>query len=168
MGKPGSGRYTTYVPARPTPELQTKFERLKKIFPGGLEDLYEGKTSNADAGGAVSARAVAELNKGKGDPDMFGTGVSMNFGEAPQTQDVAWEDPGDPANPYVPDLTSPGPGKTDGTDKDSDPQIKPEDIKPNFDSKNPTVNTASPSSTAPRLGSFSLGEDLEKGKSSQK
>jgi hypothetical protein len=168
MGTPGSGRYTTFVPSNATAEQQKKIARLKKNFPGGLEDLYEGKSSNIDAAKAASDRAVAELNKGKGDPDMFGTGVSMNFGEAPQTQDVVWKDPGDPANPYVPDLTSPGPGKTDGTDKDSDPEIKPEDVKPNFDSKNPTVNTTSPSATAPRLGSFSLGQDLEKGKSSQK
>jgi len=180
MGKPGSGRYTTYVP--PTSD---KVSRLKKLFPvinsvnNASEPLYNAAATNSAAAEAARELALSQLNKGLGDPDMFPAqagqpGVPMNFSGAPDTTKVTWDksaDPsaqvqaGRPANPYFPDLTSPGPGKTDGTDKDSDPEIEPADIKPKF--TYPTVNTTSPSATASKLGSFSLGEDLQKGKSSQ-
>jgi hypothetical protein len=160
MGKPGSGRYTTYVPVK-----SDKTDRLQKLFSNGLANLYNGKDSNDQA--AVEAVNIAKsVLTGKGDQDMFGNGVSLSFGEAPDTTVVAWKNPGDPANPYVPDLSSPGPGKTEGVDKDADPKLSPEDIKPNFNSKNPSVNATAPAATAPRLGSISLGEELQKGKSS--
>jgi hypothetical protein len=160
MGKPGSGRYTTYLPVK-----SLKTDRLGKLFKGGLSGLYNGTETNSGAAEAAVAVAKSVLN-GKGDQDLFGNGVSLTFGEAPNTTEVKWSKAGDPANPYVADLSSPGPGKTDGVDKDADPGLKPEDIKPTFDSKNPTVNTTSPSATAPRLGSISLGENLQGGKSS--
>jgi hypothetical protein len=160
MGTPGSGRYTTYLPVK-----TAKFERLSKLFKGGLGGLYDGKETNAGAAEAAVAVAKSVLN-GKGDQDLFGNGVSLSFGEAPNTTEVKWSKAGDPANPYVADLSSPGPGKTDGVDKGEDPGFTPEDIKPTFDSKNPTINTTSPSATAPRLGSISLGENLQGGKSS--
>jgi len=160
MGTPGSGRYTTYLPVN-----SEKTERLSKLFKGGSNELYGGAKSNTDA--AAAAVAVAKSNrKGVGDPDMFGAGVSLVYAEAPDTSEVGWKNPGDPANPYVPDLTSPGPGKTDGVQKDANPNIDTIDVKPNFDPANPSINTASPTATAPRLGSVSLGENLEKGKSS--
>ena len=160
MGKPGSGRYTTYVPT-----ITAKTTYLQKLFKGGLAGLYDGQTSNIAAAAAASANAV-KLIDGKGDPDLFGAGVAFGYGDAPKTSDVKWANPGDPANPYVPDLSSPGPGKTDGVEKDVNPQIKTTDIKPNFDPGNPTVNTTSPSSTSPRLGTLSVGEELQLGKSS--
>jgi hypothetical protein len=165
MGTPGSGRYTTYLPVK-----SSKTERLLKLFKNGLSALYNGKESNADA--AAEAVAVAKkVLDGKGDQDVFGSGVDLTYGanspEIPNdTTAVKWQAAGDPANPYVPDITSPGPGKTDGSDKDVDPTISPEDIKPNFDSKNPSVNTTSPSATSKRLGTLSLGENLQGGKSS--
>jgi hypothetical protein len=48
----------------------------------------------------------------------------------------------------------------------ADPKIETTDIKPNFDPANPTVNTTSPDTTAPRLGTMSFGENLTPGKSS--
>ncbi len=160
MGTPGSGRYTTYLPVN-----SEKTERLSKLFKGGLQDLYDGAKSNTDAA-AAAVKVSNTVRDGKGDQDIFGNGVSLSYGEAPDTKEVKWSTPGDPANPYVPDLSSPGPGRTDGVQKDSDPQIDIVDVKLNFDPANPGANAASPASTAPRLGSTSLGENLEKGKSS--
>lgn len=161
MGRPGSGRYTTYIPTN-----NQKRVFLNRLFKGGMSALYDGATSNADAATAAANRFIGEFKKGVGDVDLFGNGVDMSYSEAPDTTEVKWKNPGDPANPYIPDLSSPGPGKTDGTDKDVDPQIQTTDIKPKFDPSNPTVNTTSPSATSPRLGTFSLGENLEGGKSS--
>lgn len=171
MGTPGSGRYTTYLPVK-----SVKTDRLSKLFKGGLGGLYDGKEGNSEAAAAAVSNAKNVLD-GKGDQDIFGTGVDLGFGAAPNTADVKWDstkisfngaptNSGGPANPYVPDISSPGPGKTEGVDKDSDPKLTPEDIKPNFDSKNPSVNTTSPSATATRLGTISLGENLQGGKSS--
>ena len=161
MGTPGSGRYTTYLPPT-TP----KRVYLNKLFKGGMSALYEGATTNAAAAAEAVQRAVTELNKGQGDVDLFGNGISIKFEGAPDTTEVKWNVAGDPANPYVPDLSSPGPGRTDGVDKDVNPDIKPTDIKFKFDPSNPTVNTTSPSATAERLGTLSLGENLQGGKSS--
>ena len=160
MGTPGSGRYTAYVPVN-----SSRVQRLLKLFKGGLSDLYDGAKSNAEAAVAAVKTAKAVLD-GKGDQDMFGNGVSLQYSDSPNTTDVQWSRPGDPANPYVPDLSSPGPGRTEGVDKDADPGLTPEDIKPSFDSKNPSVNATSPSSTSARLGTLSLGENLQGGKSS--
>lgn len=160
MGKPGSGRYTTYLPVK-----SSKTDRLLKLFKNGLKSLYGGQESNASA--AEEAVKVAKsVIDGSGDKDMFGTGVDLGYGKKPDTTTVEWSKAGDPANPYVPDLTSPGPGKTEGSDKDVDPNLTATDIKPNFDPKNPSVNTTSPSATSVRLGTTSLGEELQLGKSS--
>jgi len=164
MGIPGSGRYTTYLPVK-----TAKFERLSKLFKGGLGGLYNGKEDNSEA--AVEAVAIAKsVLTGKGDQDLFGNGIDLtygtNSGATPDTAEVKWISAGDPASPYFADLTSPGPGKTEGSDKDADPKIMSTDIKPNFDPMNPSVNTTSPAATSPRLGSISLGESLQLGKSS--
>jgi hypothetical protein len=163
MGTPGSGRYTTYVPVK-----NDKTTLLSKLFKGGLSSLYSGKEKNTEAAAAARDLAISVLD-GKGDPDMFGAGVNLVFNakDNADTTTVKWSAAGDPANPYVPDITSPGPGKTDPKEKDQDPGIAATDIKPSFDTKNPTPNTASPASTSTRLGTFSLGENLEYGKSSK-
>jgi len=163
MGTPGSGRYTTYIPVK-----SSRNDRLSKLFKNS-GDIYSDAESNAKAAeAAVATRNTAVT--GKGDVDLFGNGVDLTYGVAtetvPNTTEVAWTKAGDPANPYVPDLSSPGPGRTDGTEKDVDPGLMTTDIKPNFDPNNPSVNTTSPSATAPRLGTTSLGENLQPGKSS--
>jgi len=163
MGKPGSGRYTTYVPIK----TDNKVSLLTRLFKGGLSALYGDNDSNDKAAEAAVATAKSVLD-GKGDPDIFGKGVSLQYGDSPNTLDVKWGKAGDPANPYVPDLTSPGPGKTEPSDKNANPGINATDIKPSFDPAKTSVNTTSPSATAPRLGSTSLGDDLEMGKSSVK
>ena len=164
MGTPGSGRYTIYLPTK-----TDKTDRLSKLFKGGFDGLYNGKENNSDAAKEAVIIAKSFLN-GKGDKEMFGNGVDLSYGvtggTTPDTTTVNWTKAGDPANAYFADLTSPGPGKTEGVEKDADPKILPSDIKPGFDSGNPSPNTASPSATSPRIGSISLGENLQVGKSS--
>jgi len=162
MGTPGSGRYTTYVPVK-----SDKNNRLSKLFnkASTAGDIYNSAENNSKAADVAVATAKSVFT-GEGDKDMFGKGVSLSYGEAPDTVEVKWNKAGDPANPYAPDLSSPGPGKTDGVDKDVDPELKSTDIKPNFDPKNPSTNAVSPAATSPRLGTMSLGENLQGGKSS--
>jgi len=160
MGTPGSGRYTKYIPVK-----SDRNKLLYKLFKFGATNIY-GSDNNADAAVNTSKLALELFNEGIGDADMFPGGVKFGYGEAPDTTVVGWKNPGDPSNPYVPDITSPGPGKTEGRDKDSDPALKTTDLKPNFDPKNPTVNTTSPDTTSPRLGTMSFGENLTPGKSS--
>jgi len=47
--------------------------------------------------------------------------VQFGFVNAPDVSKVVWKNPGDPMNPYMPDITSPGPGLTEGTDKNTAP-----------------------------------------------
>ena len=86
-----------------------------------------------------------------GDLAMFPTGVDLDFKGSPNLDDVKWTNAGDPANPYTPDISSPGPGKTAGTDKADDPGITPADIHPNYVPGAPGTGTKSPSATTPKV-----------------
>lgn len=166
MGTPGSGRYTTYIPVK-----NNRNDRLAKLFnkASSAGDLYAGAENNSKAAEAAVGIAKSVLN-GSGDRDMFGDGIDLSYGSesgtVPDTTEVKWKTAGDPANPYVPDISSPGPGKTEGIDKDADPKIDSIDVKPNFNPKSPTVGATSPAATSKRLGTISLGENLQGGKSS--
>jgi hypothetical protein len=70
---------------------------------------------------------------------MFPKGVNLAFQGAedvdiqPSVGTVKWEKAGDPANPYVPDVRSPGASGNDSVNlapQDSDPSITPGMIKP--------------------------------------
>jgi len=158
------GRYTTYVGA-----ANAAHTLLAKLFGGPGRDPF---TSNGapikeqDAQVMVQAWATADPNaqgqsglqpsKGiqQGDPNMFPNGVDMTFAGSllqapnapPDVSTVKWTNPGDPANPYIPDITSPGPGLTGGTDKTVDPQISISDIEQPFSA--PTDGSASTSGFA--------------------
>lgn len=166
MGTPGSGRYTTYIPVK-----NEKSDRLAKLFNknSSAGNIYAGAEDNSKAAAAAVEIAKSVLN-GSGDRDMFGNGVDLSYGtesgSVPDTAEVKWTAAGDPANPYVPDLSSPGPGKTEGVDKDVDPKLESTDIKPNFNPKAPSAGATSPAATSKRLGTISLGENLQGGKSS--
>lgn len=191
MSGPGKGRYTTYVPA-----ASDRNAMLSKLFNGKASDgkalgvIYGGdkgyQTDNHEA--AAKAVAVATGDKGlipssgiqKGDSDMFPNNVDLKFGGAPDLKSVEWKtatstfggapsNAGGPANPYVPDLTSPGPGGTSGVDKKEDPGITAAAVKPNYtpgSGTGATMGTVSPSSTSSVIGSSPIGADLTKGKSS--
>lgn len=185
MSGPGSGRYTTYVPA-----ASPKNEMLSKLFnaksPNG--DFY-GKSYQTDVAAAAAAVVATATDKDKGllpsdgtqagDINMFPNGVRLNFADAPNLADVKWDstkfspsgvvtNSGGPANSYAPDISSPGVGKTLGIDKDADPKISVSDLKPNYVPGAPGTGTVSPSSTSPTIGTSTLnaGKRLVMGKSS--
>lgn len=144
------GRYTTYVGGAAT----EAHKLLSKLFPAGPfatavtqgDELAAQAIVKAAATAKVDSQGVSGLQPSDGiqagDKGMFPTGVDLTFGTAPDVSAVKWTKAGDPANPYAPDITSPGPGKTEGLDKSVDPQISADDINPNpsiADTKNPSV-----------------------------
>lgn len=175
MSGPGSGRYTAYVPA-----ASPRNEMLSKLFNAKSEkgDIY-GKAYQTDltAAAAEVIKKATDNEKGlvpadgtqAGDINMFPEGVKINFSGAPDIpKEVKWKRPGDAANAYVPDLSSPGAGKTLGIEKEVDPKIEVNDIKPNYVPGAPDTGTVSPALTSPALGSppLSIGKKLIMGKSS--
>src|SRR5690349_5635370 len=122
----GTGKYTVYAPP-----ANDKNNLLNKLFRSSnpseqppTQDMV-GKESGARA--AILAIATAPVVNGvggiqpsngvqAGDPGMFPQGVSLDFSgklasiQPPDTaegKDVTWQRPGDPANSYVPDISSP-------------------------------------------------------------
>jgi len=162
MAGPGTGRYTTYIPIDKNSGTVDRYITRKKLFndKSASGGIYTGNTVTAVADQLVKDSIVAFSQI---DVNTFPDGVTKDFSGAPDVTTVKWSQSGDPANPYVPDLSSPGAGKTSGTDKDADPKISTTDVKPNFVSD---AGTTSPSSTATTIGSFPIGKDLKKGKSS--
>ena len=201
MTAPGRGRYTTYVQPAPNPRNTLLWRLFNQKAPNDAGVFYGGQdpSNNTAAADAVVARATANVVNGvgglfpadgkqSGDSSMFPNGVNLSFqGTAeiptPNLADVSWDSAksniygqtptksGSPANPYVPDLSSPGPGRTSGTDKDVDPGILQTDIKPNYTPGAPGTGTVSPSETSDDLGkapifSSTAANTLVKGRSS--
>lgn len=134
------GKYTTYVGGTPT----AAHTLLSTLYPAGP---FAPMLSNGDEKAAQAVViAIASSDPGDdpngggiqpahgiqaGDLGMFPTGVDLTFegrtltppNSPPDVASVKWVNPGDPANGYVPDITSPtaGPGHTEGTDKTGDP-----------------------------------------------
>lgn len=139
------GKYTQYVGGVAT----AAHKLLSTLFPDGPygdntpgTPLAKGDETAAQA----LIIAVATSNPGPdpnggglqpssgmqaGNLQIFPAGVDLSFaGKAlsapngpPDPSTVAWKNPGDPANGYIPDITSPtaGPGHTLGKDKTGDP-----------------------------------------------
>lgn len=134
------GKYTTYVGGAAT----AAHTLLSTLFPNAP---FASQLANGDEVKAQAAViAVATSNPGAdpnggglqpvggiqaGDLGMFPVGVDLTFAGSlvsapnspPDVASVKWTNPGDPANGYMPDVTSPtaGPGHTLGTDKTGDP-----------------------------------------------
>lgn len=186
MSAPGKGRYTTYVPAATTTSAGSRYSLLWKLFNQRANTLISGiasfygessnpQTENNKAAEAAVKRArnnqtglLPESGVQSGDLGMFPSGVDLSYGKAPNIADVAWTNPGDPANPYIPDVTSPGPGapgtvRTDGIDKNVNPDISAADVKPNYRPGAEGSGTRSPNE---ERSNITLGETLTPGKSS--
>jgi len=189
MSGPGKGRYTTYVPI-----ASTRNSLLWKLFNGNAANesgvfYKDNNPSNNDvAASAVVARATAKVENGvgglipasglqAGDAQMFPSGVDLSYGNSPDISTVGWVNPGDPANAYVPDVSSPGAGpagapgqigqlRADPLDKNVNPKIDVADLKPNYMPGAPGTGTKSPSETSSNIGSGPIGKDLSMGKSS--
>jgi hypothetical protein len=146
-----SGRYTSYVPTDNKSKDRRIF--LERLFKGDAitEPPFKGITDASAA--AVKAGEYFNILRGQGqgftgaidglvakdgiiDTGVYGANVGkvdltyqnraidpVKGPEARNIETVKWSKAGDPANPYLPDISSPGPGLTDGVDKKSDPQI---------------------------------------------
>lgn len=183
MSGPGKGRYTTYVPvSNDRNKLLWKLFNGKAGTRGQIYGTEEQSSDNSKAASVVLARATAPVNAEGvggllpsngvqvGDPAIFsanGGKVNLNFSGAPDTTKVSWKNPGDPANAYVPDITSPGPGapgevRTEGVQKDVNPKLDIDDIKDKFVAG---AGTRSPTETSTNVGLGPLGKDLTQGSS---
>ena len=149
---PGQGKYTTYVPVNRRTLLEKLFKGDDKIAPPfyGMTQEEALKAANEFGDNILKAGAT----DGYVDTVTYGPGtgkVDLTYqnrvvdATALEVENVKWTKPGDPANPYVPDISSPGPGKTDGVDKEVDPKITITDVKPNYVK---SANTASPTDEA--------------------
>lgn len=148
----GQGKYTVYAPPS-----SAKNNLLNKLFYSNdsvkkpiVQDLV-GKEDDARLAVLAIAKPALQPAVQAGDLGHFPTGVRLDFSDAPDLSSVKWTLPGDPANPYAPDITSPGPGKTDGVDKSVDPQISTTDLKPNYVPAAPGTGTKSPAGVVAKL-----------------
>lgn len=145
----GSGKYTQYAaPASAKNDLLNKlFKSNDPVNFPPAQDLV-GKENDARLATLAIGQAYLTPAHTAGDLGFWPTGVDLSFASAPNTADVKWVNPGDPANPYVPDISSPGPGKTLGIEKSVDPDIKISDLKPNYVPAAPDTGTKAPSDTS--------------------
>jgi len=149
---PGSGKYGRYAPNKTDPKytlLAKCFSNTPYVKDGAVLDENTYAQQVIDIATAPFSSGNPGLLPSDGisgaDPDLFANGqVATGYGNAPNIGDVKWTEPGGPANSYVPDVTSPGPGKTEGIDKNKDPQIGYNDIKPAYAGPGTTEGTALP------------------------
>jgi hypothetical protein len=153
----GEGKYTKYAPV-----ANAKNILLNKLFRDPdpatapvVQDLV-GKEDDVRQRTLAIARANLTPPHQVGDLSLFPAGVDLNFVGGPQLTDVQWTRPGDPANPYTPDMSSPGPGKTDGVDKSVDPGVSAKEVKPNYIPAGPKTGTKSPSVTSAKIYAAAL------------
>lgn len=148
----GQGKYTVYAP--PASDKNTLLNKLfhssDPIEKSPVQDLV-GQENDARTQTVAAGVTYLQPAHTAGDPGHFPSGVDLNFAGAPDVTTVGWVNAGDPANPYVPDISSPGPGLTDGTDKTTDPQLTTTDLKPNYVPGAPGTGTKSPTATNAKL-----------------
>jgi hypothetical protein len=155
---PGQGKYTTYYDHV---QESDKKQLLETVFDKGpfAQDLYNQADVIKAANKFLSANGESESGTPflqKGDPGLFPNGVMLNFSGIPgsdQDADIStveWKKAGDPANPYVADIRSPGPADgvvlsnndtdnvmvnvdaSSGDPRQTNPNITPEMIKPTY------------------------------------
>ena len=153
----GTGKYTVYAP--PASDKNTLLNKLFRsddaTLKSPVQDLVGKETDAREMVVSLAKTSLTPAHQA-GDLGHFPSGVDLNFAGAPNLNDVQWSNPGDPANSFAPDITSPGPGKTTGTDKDSDPEIKVVDLKPTYVPGAPDTGTKSPSTTNAKVVAANL------------
>lgn len=188
MAGNGTGGYTTYLPLN-----SNKKEYLRKLFAPkdasstrsyfNKDNLTEAELRDPKGEFLTTANTYLSPNgKQDGDSDFFPGGVYLNFqsDDAPDfSKPFEWKQAGDPANWFYPDLRAPGANATNESDVNvnfvplnSNPEIKIEDLKPNYI---PGVfgtdvdgggSTVSPKQTAEKIvDNNDLGKALIKGQS---
>ncbi len=151
------GKYTTYVGGVAT----DAHKLISKLFPAGpfAKEVTAGDEKAAQQ--MVIATATAPVVNGvgglkpsdgvqAGDLGMFPAGVQLGWGDSPDVTSVKWTSPGGPGDPYIPDITSPGPGKTDGLDKAQDPGVTSNDV-PRTDTDPSGQNLRNPAKDGPSI-----------------
>jgi len=158
----GQGKYTNYAP-----ESNAKNILLSKLFPASPTSAFVGKEVDyrtaVVSSGNTNLKPVSQV----GD-SYFGREVNLDFADAPDIlagAEGAWKQAGDPANSFSPDLSSPGPGKTDGVDKSRDPEIAASDIKPSYVPGGPNTGTKSPAAYAKKVAAQVIGIEGKMGSS---
>lgn len=159
----GQGKYTVYAP-----EAGEKNNLLGKLFSNSPFSKFVGKEEDYRNIVVGTGNTYLVPVDQKGD-SYFGPSVNLDYSGAPDTfagAKGAWAKAGDPANSYAPDISSPGPGKTDGVDKSTDPQLGANDIKPTYVPAGPNTGTRSPAEQAKKIAASMLGVAGKMGSSS--
>lgn len=158
----GQGKYTVYAP-----ESNSKNNLLARLFPASPTSNFVGK--EVDYRQIVVNEGNTRLKNGLQSGDSyFGPGVDMDYTGSPDIlagAENAWAKSGDPANSFTPDLSSPGPGKTDGVDKNVNPEIKSTDVKPTYVAGGPNTGTKNPAEYAKKVAAQVLGVSGKMGSS---
>lgn len=167
----GTGKYTQYAPAASDKNtLLNKLYRSKdSVLSPPVQDLV-GKEEDARLLLVSIANQYLTPSQQAGDPNYFSTGVNLDYADAPDLTLVSHgsanspsgDSSGGPATPYFPDITSPGPGKTEGSDKADDPGITVSDIKPTYVAGGPKTGTRNPVLKARAIAAQVLGVNPEK------
>lgn len=158
----GQGKYTIYAP-----ESNAKNILLSKLFPQSPTSNYVGQEISYRDFVITTGNQKLIPSSQVGD-SYFGPNVSLDYSETPNVltgADNVWANPGDPANAFSPDLSSPGPGKTDGTDKSVNPEIKVSDVKPSYVAGGPNTGTKNPAEYAKKIAAHVLGVTSKMGSS---
>lgn len=190
----GNGKYTKFV--SDDPSVASKNVRLGKLFKGRGDTInpYAIYVETGDPEGARVALLdgnggfANNLNKGAREMlqpsapiqdaiviNEFGGPVDLNYSSAPdlaEGAEVVWAKAGDPVNPFMPDLRSPGPHLTEAT-TDSNMGVAPDTavagVDEHFDALGksyvpgaPGTGTASPTETiSPLKVITSLGQGAQ-------
>jgi hypothetical protein len=112
---PGQGKHTNYYDTAFKPDSDKKI-LLEQVFPKspfvGSEAYVKAKVlATAD----LRLKAIGANFLQQGDSGYFPEGVFMDYrgpgGNSADISTVKWQKGGDPLNPYVPDIRSPGPAE---------------------------------------------------------
>lgn len=171
----GRGRYSNYTPLNV--QSAAAYARRYALFNAKAAD-DKGAFFGSDGGNVANYIEMSGklFETGVGDLQMFPQGVDFKFGQAPNLQDTSLSKAGDPANPFMPDVSSPG--AVDGSvnvdpkAKTGNGSIEVADVKPNYVVANGIVGqdaqnlgTQSPSTTSTLVGQSTLLKTLVPGKS---
>ena len=190
MSNPGAGRYTSYLPQNISIALSsnaaysTRYARFNSLSATGT---FLGLTPESQ--GTMVANSKIALTLGAGDPIMFPAlvatspaGVKLDFSSAQALSTTSITRQGDPINPYIPDVASPGAGAQGvvnltplaAADRKPIPAVTTTvgeattvGFKSNYVLPTSTVTqaaanlgTQSPSNTSGKLGESSIGSTL--------
>lgn len=171
----GRGKYSNYTPLNV--QSAAAYARRYALFNAKAAD-DKGAFFGPDGGNISKYVKMSGMlfEAGIGDVQMFPTGIDFKFGNAPNLEDTSLKRAGDPGNPYMPDVSSPGAIdgaiNVDPKAKTGNGKIHIEDVKPNYvpasgivgqDAQN--MGTQSPSTTSTMLGHSTLLRDMVLGKS---